>query len=99
MTGTNADEPVLELRALRGVGDAREHLEARVHLQRVRTDRDRPLAAVAQAAGERDGDVRLAHRGGSEEGDHACHGGYGAWSVRSHLLRDVPRDRSARGRG
>ena len=57
------------------------------------------VGAVAQAAGERDGDVRLAHRGGSEESDHACHGGYGAWSVRSHLLRDVPRDRSARGRG
>jgi len=63
------DQPVLERLALGAGGCAREGLEARVDLQGIRGDRDRTLAAIPQALGERDGDGRLAHPRGPEDGE------------------------------
>jgi hypothetical protein len=63
------DEPVLEPRLLLRARDPRQHLEAGVHLQRVRRDRHGPLAACPQALRDGEGEGGLADPRGAEEGE------------------------------
>ena len=67
-------QPVLELRPLRGTGGSRDDLEAGVDLERVGRDGDRILAALPQEPGEVDGDTGLADPGGAEDRDHVDRG-------------------------
>jgi hypothetical protein len=63
-------QPVLELRLLRGRGGAGERLEAAVDLEGVGGDRHRILPALAQPLGERDRHPRLPDPGGAEQCHH-----------------------------
>ena len=61
---------MLELGLLGRGRRAGQRLEAAVDLKRVRRDRDRVLAALAQQAGERQGDGGLPHSGWAEQCNH-----------------------------
>ncbi len=61
---------MLELGLLGGAGRAGEDRDAFVDLHRVRGDRHRILAALAQLLGERDRHGGLADAGGTEDRDH-----------------------------
>ena len=60
---------MLESAPLLLAGRAGQRLEPRVYLQRIGRYGHRFLAKLAQALGERDRDVRLAHAGRPEQGD------------------------------
>ena len=61
------DQPMLEALALLGARRPRQHLEPAIDLERVAGDRDRVLAALAQALGDGDRDTGLPDPGGAEE--------------------------------
>jgi hypothetical protein len=70
------EQPVLEPLALLGAGSTGEDLQAAVHLQGIRRDRDGVLPTLAQPLGDLDRNRGLPDPGGAEdryEGVRASH--------------------------